>query len=362
MNYPAISGAYNNQVIDNDTVITLAFKNLGIAGESLDIDKMNNGLMNLSLLMTEWINNRINLWTLQIDYLGLVTNLGNYKFPNYISDISAVRNISYDRILGGISFCEENNYNNAFDGDERTIFTTNDVVPLYYIYQAVDESFFTEKISLFGIFPVGEFPQNTQSVTYTLFATNDLPPDELSNWKQLAIITRTQDNLIEQPMWANVNIPGDYKVYKIESSHQFSVSEVILANNVRETPLYKISRSDFSFATTHYFGMANRYYVDRQIQPVMYLLPTPNINCRCLKYYYKRLSQDPGNYTNACEIPSRLYPALIWGLSWRLSVIYKPEDTDRLEGYYMRSYSEAAIEDSESTPLTISVNLRRYYD
>ena len=61
-------------------------------------------------------------------------------------------------------------------------------------------------------------------------------------------------------------------------------------------------------------------------------------------------------YTNSLQIPSRFYPALIWGLSSRLAIKFKPEVAEMLTEKYEQSFALASNEDTENTPITFQID------
>ena len=63
--------------------------------------------------------------------------------------------------------------------------------------------------------------------------------------------------------------------------------------------------------------------------------------------------QDVGLYTQTIDIPSRFYPALIWGLSWQLALKFNPQLADMLESKYEQAFGIASTQDSEGVPITI---------
>jgi hypothetical protein len=65
------------------------------------------------------------------------------------------------------------------------------------------------------------------------------------------------------------------------------------------------------------------------------------------------MMQDVGAYFETIDVPAKLYPALIWGLTWQLALKFKPEMAEMLEGKYEQAFRIATTEDSEDVPLTI---------
>lgn len=64
--------------------------------------------------------------------------------------------------------------------------------------------------------------------------------------------------------------------------------------------------------------------------------------------------QDTGSlYTNTLQIPSRFYPAAVWGLTWMTALKYKPEQAGLFQAEYERSFALAAEEDTERDTLRI---------
>ncbi len=73
--------------------------------------------------------------------------------------------------------------------------------------------------------------------------------------------------------------------------------------------------------------------------------------------------QDTGSlYTNTVEIPSRFYPALIWGISWQLAIKFNPQAAQMFKSEYEQSFEIATVEDSESTPLSIRSDNSSYME
>ncbi len=74
------------------------------------------------------------------------------------------------------------------------------------------------------------------------------------------------------------------------------------------------------------------------------------------------MMQDAGVfYTNSLQIPSRFYPALIWGLTWQLSIKYKPEMAQMFKAEYEQSFELAMVEDKEEVVIRL-VGENNYLD
>jgi hypothetical protein len=72
--------------------------------------------------------------------------------------------------------------------------------------------------------------------------------------------------------------------------------------------------------------------------------------------------QDAGTlYTNTVQIPARFYPALIWGLTWRLAIKYNPSQAAMFKAEYDQAFNLASTDDSEDTPIRIYGNYGEGY-
>ena len=64
--------------------------------------------------------------------------------------------------------------------------------------------------------------------------------------------------------------------------------------------------------------------------------------------------QDTGKlYTDTVQIPSRFYPALIWGLSYQLAIKFNPTQMGVFKQEYNNSFGLAVRDDTETTPISI---------
>ena len=114
--------------------------------------------------------------------------------------------------------------------------------------------------------------------------------------------------------------------------------------------LTKIDRSTYaSLPNKGQTGQPSQYYVDRQIDPIIYLYQVPNrIQYTHLKYYYISRIEDAGAYTNTTDINFRFLPCIAAGLSYYISLKYAPERTQGLKAIYEEDFQRAALEDRDT--------------
>ena len=155
-----------------------------------------------------------------------------------------------------------------------------------------------------------------------------------------------------------VNFPNDVS----------SVLEAFYRNNSTPTApqdisLTQISRSIYN-ATPNKLtqGTPSQYYVDRKINPSVFLYATPNSSVSSTTtpssfqfcFYYLAKIQDVGAYTNTADVVNRFYPCMMSGLAYYLSMKFSPERTPELERIYESELLRALDADNQGTSTFIS--------
>lgn len=110
-------------------------------------------------------------------------------------------------------------------------------------------------------------------------------------------------------------------------------------------------------------GQPNQYWFNRQVTPEITLWPVPDADNLTLKLRYLKQIEDAGmpNGT-APQIPYRWIDAFVAGLAARLAQIYKPELVPALDLKAKETWTIAATEDTEMTPLYITPGLSGYFN
>lgn len=349
---PSTSGTYNFQSVEVELLIRDAFENIGISGEFVESQKLNSARRSINLLLTEWTNKSVNLWTLESEYLPLITNQAKYTLTNTVADIIQANLRTSTRQLNGTPQSNTTNtYDgngggtaaNAFDGDPFTACTqTVTGGNISYDYGAD----VTQLIYFVGI----------QSNTTTLYSLVVEYSQDLSIWRNLLTIT-PQTFTAGVNAWFDIPAPVNARYYRIRETGTatLSLQEIYFTNNVYDTPLSNVSRSEYlTYPNKQLQSRPCVYYLHRKITPILNIWPVPSDQYNCLQYSYKKMMQDSGAYTNALDIPSQFYQPLVLGLSWKLAIKYNPQKAAELKAEYEQSFQMASIEDTENVPLRIS--------
>jgi hypothetical protein len=156
----------------------------------------------------------------------------------------------------------------------------------------------------------------------------------------------------------SVNFPNDLS----------SVLEAYYRNNSTTTnpqdiALTQISRSTYN-ATPNKLtkGTPSQFYVDRKINPSIYLYATPSASVSSTTtpssyqfcFYYLAKIENPGAYTNTSDVINRFYPCMMSGLAYYLSMKFSPERTPELERIYESEMIRALDADNQGTSTFIS--------
>lgn len=356
---PTTSGKYTFQVIEVELIIREAFERIGILGEFVEAQKLNAARLSINFLLLEWMNKSVNLWTLQSAYLPLITNQGQYIFDNIVGDVIQANLRTSTRQLNGIPQSNTTDtYDgngggdaaNAFDGNPATACTQN-AADGNISYDYGDGV--TQQINFIGI-------QSNSNTLYTLLVEYS---QDTVNWTLLYVIP-PQTFTAGVNVWFDVVTPIDARVYRIREigGETLDIQEIYFNNNILDLPISSVSRYEYyTYPNKKLQGRPTIYYLDSQINPVFNLWPVPSSQYNCVQYTYKKMMQDVGQFTNALQIPQRFYQAMVWGLAYHMALKYNPQVASMMLSEYDKSFTLAANEDAEITPIRINADYSKGY-
>ena len=348
------SGTFNFQKLTVELLIRDAFENIGIPGEFIEPQKLESAKRSINLLLIEWINKSVNLWTLKTDFITLKEGVGSYQLPIQVSDLIQANIRSSTRQLGGTPMSASGIAANAFDSNPNTscVITGSRGYVGYDFGAGNDQS-----ITMVGInsHRTLDFVIN---IEYSHTNTNE------NAWKTLQA-TPVYDYQLGVIKWYSIASPISARYIRIKEmaartgAHTLNIQELYFNNNTSDIPISNLSRYDYlSYPQKELKGRPTSYYVDRAISPILNIWPTPSNEYNCLQYSCKEMLEDVGKYNNNIEVPARFYPAMIAGLSFKLALKYKPEMAEFLERQYEKLFDLATIEDTENSVITIRGDYR----
>lgn len=145
-------------------------------------------------------------------------------------------------------------------------------------------------------------------------------------------------------------------------SDAIDIMNVTIRNNSSDTELTRYSYSDYAVIPDKTStSVPSIYYVDRQRDAiVLYLWSVPD-GVYTINFEKKRKIQDVGNYTNNIDVPDRLLPAIITGLTYKLALKRPPSSAawPSFLAEYERNLKYAMEEDRDRTSTFMYPDMRR---
>ena len=126
--------------------------------------------------------------------------------------------------------------------------------------------------------------------------------------------------------------------------------------------LSRISRDAYlSITNKNSTGKPTQFYVDRQINPIVKLWPTPD-SVETYTLIFDRLVRmdDADAATNTLDVPFRFYPCLAAVLAYYIALKRAPERVQILKAVYEEEFERAASEDRDRATLSLTPS-RDYY-
>ena len=363
------SGTYNFQSVQVEILIREAFERIGIKGEFLDVLQIQSAIRSLNLLLLEWMGKTVNLWTLQNAFLTLIPAEGQYTLPANLLDMVQVNLRTSNRqassaIATPAQSNTTNTYNNAATGIAANAYNESittgctqtaingNISYDYGISNPGPNQFVNSNIITFvGI-------QSNVTRNYTIIVEQCNTTDDIAlpaSWKTL--ITIPMQSYVEGiTSWFDVPVPVNARGYRIREigGAILDIRQIYNNNNVFDFNISNVSRYEYGTYPNKYLqSRPSVYYLDRQINPILNIWPTPAPQYNCLAYSYKRMMQDVALLTDTVEMPAKMYPALIWGLTYYLATKFNPQLSDMAEAKYEKAFREVSREDTEDISITI---------
>jgi len=357
-----VSGTYNFQSLENDDLILECFERIGFAGDQLVPVQLQSARRSLNFLLLDWISKSINLWTINKEYLPLNTGQSRYTLSTSITDILEVLQRTFTRQLNGTA---QSNTTNTYDG-------AGGGNPL----SAFDNDFSTSCVqnAADGNISYTYGAGNTQTITFIGVRSN-------TNTNYNLVVEYSNDNATWLPLsvdwthpysyetgvtrWVDVVTPVAAMTYRIREigGATLDIQEIYFGNSTIDLRITPISRDTYlSYSQKYLQGRPTTYYFDKSLTPNINIWPTPSNDYLVLQYSFVRTMYDAGEFYNTTSVPARMYPALAAGLTWMLSVKYKPEIADVFKTQYDEVFTLATANDSENVDMTIGYDLNSYYE
>jgi hypothetical protein len=341
----ATSGLYNSLTPIAAKIVLDAYERAGVINPEITDMQVKSALTSINLILEEWINKGLNLWTVKQGMLALTSGQASYALPVGTSAILEATLRTSNRQLGGTAFTSAGGIAAlAFDGNSNTA-CTQTVADGYISYNWGTRQY---GISLVGI-------QSNVTRTYTLVGEYSFDNVTWIN----SITIPAQEYTQGQNTWFVVNVPTPANYFRIRETGGaiLNVQELYFNTTIQDILITPFSRHEYvSQIQKQQTGRPTSYYIDRQINPTLYLWPCPSVQFNNLYYTYTRHMEDVAALTNNLQVPARFLRALVLALSHDLSLKAPQYDLARsgnLKSLADESYTIAATEDKERVPFRI---------
>lgn len=339
------SGTYDFDKPKSNQLIDEAYERIGIVPGLISEQQIKAGQRSLNYIMKDWGNRGNNLWTVKQGIIGLVPGQPAYPLPlGAINIKTAVRRTSV-RQLNGTPTSSSGIAANAFDGDPTTkCIQTAPNGFIRYVWDPI-----TNVISMVGI-------QSGVSAEYTI--TCEYSTDGGANWL-VAINIPKQNYPVHTLLWFAVPIPPNANAFQITETGgaTLTIEELYFNSTLSDIRISPIGESQYTaMPQKGQMGTPTSYWVNRQIDPVVYFWQTPNTDAYTIFFTYWATMQDIGRMIDNAEVPARFLEPLTAALAYRLAVKEgrPPEMIATLLQISESSFATAAASDEETDiPLVI---------
>jgi hypothetical protein len=131
------------------------------------------------------------------------------------------------------------------------------------------------------------------------------------------------------------------------------LSAVVRRDNT-DYAIDRVSRdADLNIPNKSTQGRPSQFFIDRSINPVLKLWPTPENSTDVVILDRLVRMDDAAAQTNTMQMPFRFYPALAAGLAYYISIKRAPQRTQLLKAVYEEEMERAMSEDRDRASLQI---------
>jgi hypothetical protein len=289
----AISGSANFD-IDVADIIEEAFERCGLEART-GYDAV-TARRSINLLMADWANRGINLWTIRqfsqtLAQLSSTSAVDTYPIGEITATVGASASLSVGETITGSSSSTTAKIITKPSGTTLTL-----TVPS-------------------GAFTAGEtITGSSSSATTTISADPSL--DDVQN--------------------------------------TIDILDMVVRRSGSDISINRISRGDYlAVPDKDDQGRASQFFVDRLITPTVTIWPVPENSTDTLIYYRLVRIDDADASVNTMEVPFRFLPSLVSGLAYCIAMKRAPARMADLKMVYEEDFFRAATEDRDRTSLQL---------
>ena len=352
----AYSGTTGQTKINVDQLLSYAFRDAGKTAEEITPEYINAGKQALFYNLMDLSNRGVNLWLLENQLYGTVSNQIQLTLPATTIDVREANWVYVQNLqISGAIPADNSGSPTLFDGNLDGFATST-----------VGENWFGATFSpAQSVFYVGfnAYVPGTGTTTYNF--VYETSPDGITWTTQVTFPATT----LSDREWAyfNINTTPTHVYYRLRETVQptFSLRQIVFSQSQQVIPLARLNRDDYWNLPNKQFPSVRslQYWFDRTIEPSMYLWPVPNNDFQMFQLLVEVQMQDVGQLTNEIYVPDRWLPSIQASLSHKLSLQLPGVDMPRiqyLEGQAEKLFLHASEEDRDKSGIYFTPAIHYY--
>lgn len=356
----AYSGTYNKTKITVDQLISYAYRDAGKQAEEMTPEYVNAGRQALFYLLQNSANRGINIWLQKTEVLGTQTNQQILSLPENTVDVLEANWIYLVNPQISAALPIDN-------PDAPTLFDqTNNSDLLFHATTTLAENYFgaaySQQTRLFYVGFNAYSPNTTTDYSIDLEVSND--GVNWTKWQSFSTVTLSDF----QWQYFYVDVTQQFYFYRLKNRNTtstYSLRAVQFSQSQQVIPMARLNRTDYFSLPNKQFPSQRslQYWLDRQIDPQMYLWPVPNNNFQAFEMILELQPQDVGSLTNELYMPDRVIPYIQAALSHKLAMQLPQVDMARvqyLEKLALQARTEFEEEDRDKSPIYFQPNISYY--
>ena len=151
---------------------------------------------------------------------------------------------------------------------------------------------------------------------------------------------------------ATTTISADPSLDDVQNT--IDILDMVVRRSGSDIAINRMSRGDYlSIPDKDTQGRASQFFVDRLITPTVTIWPVPENSTDTLIYYRLVRIDDADVSVNTMEVPFRFLPSLVSGLAYCIAMKRAPTRMADLKMSYEEDFFRAATEDRDRTSLQL---------
>tara|TARA_R100001443_G_C3360658_1_gene178975 strand:- start:1035 stop:1703 length:669 start_codon:yes stop_codon:yes gene_type:complete len=144
-------------------------------------------------------------------------------------------------------------------------------------------------------------------------------------------------------------------------ANTIDVLSAVVRRDGTDFGLSRVSRDDYlNIPNKSTEARVSQFFVDRQIEPLLKVWPTPDNSTDVLVFDRLVRMDDSGTAINTLDVPFRFYPCLAAGLSYYLAIKRAPDRIQLLKAVYEEEIDRAMTEDRDRASFNVQPSLDYY--